>query len=476
MVILDGTIVNVALPSIQRSLDLSAADLSWVVNVYLIPFGGLLLLSGRLGDLFGRKRVFVSGLALFTAASLLCGLARDPATLLAARFAQGAGGAVASSVTLAMIVTMYPGARERAGAIGVYSFVQSAGGTLGLLLGGVLTQAAGWHWIFIVNVPIGAAAVLLARRGLAADQRAAPEAAWGTADDTGDSTGGGTDVLGALLVTTALMSAVFGVVEAGDHGFGSARALGPGIAALALLAAFLVRQTRAAVPLLPLRMFRHRDVAGALGTHTLLIGGMFGFQFLVVLYMRKVLGLDEVRTGLGLVPVSLLIGVMSLFAAPRLIARLGARTVLLAALLLIAGGLGLLGWVTADGRYLAEVFPATVPLGLGFGLAMPALAGLAMSGAGPEDSGLASGMFNTMQQVGSSLGLAILSTIAATHTATLLHAGAARPDALTDGYRLAFRVGCAFVLAAVAVATAVLRTPRPPEGRTDPATPGHTTA
>jgi MFS family permease len=272
------------------------------------------------------------------------------------------------------------------------------------------------------------------------------------------------------------MSAVFGVVEAGDHGFGSARALGPGIAALALLAAFLVRQTRAAVPLLPLRMFRHRDVSGALGTHTLLIGGMFGFQFLVVLYMRKVLGLDEVRTGLGLVPVSLLIGVMSLFAAPRLIARLGARTVLLAALLLIAGGLGLLGWVTADGRYLAEVFPATVPLGLGFGLAMPALAGLAMSGAGPEDSGLASGMFNTMQQVGSSLGLAILSTIAATHTATLLHAGAARPDALTDGYRLAFRVGCAFVLAAVAVATAVLRTPRPPEGRTDPATPGHTTA
>jgi MFS family permease len=189
-----------------------------------------------------------------------------------------------------------------------------------------------------------------------------------------------------------------------------------------------------------------------------------------------VLGLDEVRTGLGLVPVSLLIGVMSLFAAPRLIARLGARTVLLAALLLIAGGLGLLGWVTANGRYLAEVFPATVPLGLGFGLAMPALAGLAMSGAGPEDSGLASGMFNTMQQVGSSLGLAILSTIAATHTATLLHAGAARPDALTDGYRLAFRVGCAFVLAAVAVATAVLRTPRPPEGRTDPATPGHTTA
>ncbi|MFK0283493.1 DHA2 family efflux MFS transporter permease subunit [Streptomyces sp. NPDC090499] len=448
MVILDGTIVNVALPSIQDSLGFSSSNLGWVVNAYLIPFGGLLLLSGRLGDLFGRKRVFVTGLTVFTAASLLCGLAQNSAMLLIARFLQGVGGAVTSSVTLAMVVTMFTEPGERTKAIGVYSFVQSAGGTLGLLLGGVLTQTIGWHWIFFVNVPIGAVAVVMAQRNLRAAR--------------GTSQGRNTDALGAVLITAALMLAVYTIVEAADHGFGSARTLGLAFGVLVLLAAFLVHQARAADPLLPLRMFRFRNVSGALGTHTLMISGMFGFQFLVVLYMQNVLGFDEVQTGFGVVPVSLLIGVMSLLLAPRLIAGFGARSVLLVALVLIAGGLGILGRISADGAYFTDVFPATVPLGIGFGLAMPSLAGLAMSGATPRDSGLASGMFNTVQQVGASLGLAVLSTLAASHTSTLLHDGTELPDALTDGYRLAFRVGSCFVLGALVVAGAVLRTPPRP--------------
>ncbi|WP_214409504.1 MFS transporter [Sphaerisporangium fuscum] len=446
MVILDGTIVNVALPSIQRSLDFSQSGLGWVVNAYLIPFGGLLLLCGRMGDLLGRKQMFVTGLGVFTVASLLCGLARDPMMLLVARFLQGVGGAATSSVTLAMVVTMFAEPRARAGALGVYSFVQSAGGTLGLLLGGVLTQTISWHWIFFVNAPIGVMAMVAAVRVLRAER--------------GTGLGAGMDALGAALVTAALLVAVYTIVGITDRGWDSAHTLGFGLGALVLLAAFVVRQAKAADPLLPPRMFRVRNVPGALATHTLMISGMFSFQFLAVLYMQKVLGLDEVRTGAGVVPVSLLIGLMSLLVAPRLIARFGARTVLLVALTLIALGLGVLGQISADGTYATDVLPATFPLGVGFGLAMPSLAGLAMSGAAPRDSGLASGMFNTMQQVGSSLGLAILSTLAASHTDNLFAHGATQATALTGGYQLAFRVGACFVLAAIVVAAAVVRTPR----------------
>ncbi|MGV9388660.1 MFS transporter [Streptomyces olivaceus] len=451
MVILDGTIVNVALPSIQESLGFSPSNLGWVVNAYLIPFGGLLLLSGRVGDMVGRKRVFITGLIVFTLASLLCGLAQNPAMLLGARFVQGVGGAVTSSVTLAMVVTMFTEPKERARAIGVYSFVQSAGGTLGLLLGGVLTQAISWHWIFFVNVPIGVVAVFMAQRSLRAEE--------------GTGRGKSTDAFGAVLITAALMLAVYTIVGAADHGFGSTHTLGFGLGTLVLLATFVVRQAKARHPLLPPRMFKFRNVSGALGTHTLMVSGIFSFQFLAVLYMQNVLGFDEVQTGFGVLPVSLLIGLMSLFLAPRLVARIGPRSVLLVALVLIAGGLGFLGQISADGAYLTDVFPATVPLGIGFGLAMPSLAGLAMSGATPQDSGLASGMFNTMQQVGSSLGLAVLSTLAASHAGTLLGDGAARSEALTGGYQLAFRVGSCFVLGALVVAAAVLRNPpRPGNG------------
>ncbi|NED14659.1 MFS transporter [Streptomyces sp. SID9124] len=443
MVILDGTVVNVALPAVQRDLGFSPSGLAWVVNIYLVPFGGLLLLSGRLGDLIGRKRVFVAGLVLFTAASLLCGVSQDPATLLVSRFVQGVGGAVTSAGTLGMVVTLFPAARERAKAIGVYSFVQSAGGSLGLLAGGVLTQTLGWHWIFFINVPIGVVAALAAGRVLAPER--------------GAGLGRGADGAGALLVTSALMLGVYTIVGTASHGWASAHTLGFGAAALVLLAAFVVRQARAADPLLPLRVFRSRAVSGAMGIQALMVAGMFSFQFLCVLYLQKVLGFDEIRTGLGIFPVSVSIGALSLGLAPALIARFGPRTVLLPGLALIAAGLAVLGLVPADGSYTADVLPALLPLGIGFGLAMPSLATLAMSGATPEDSGIASGMFNTMQQIGSAFGLAVLSTLAASHADTLLGEGASTASALTSGYRLAFRTGSGLVAVALVLAAVVLR-------------------
>ncbi|MGI5340161.1 MFS transporter [Streptomyces sp. CA-181903] len=443
MVVLDGTIVSVALPSIQADLGYSPSGLAWVVNAYLVPFGGLLLLAGRVGDLAGRKRVFVTGLVLFTAASLLCGAATTPGLLLAARFLQGVGGAVTSAVTLGMVTALFPEPRERARAIGVYSFVQSAGGSTGLLAGGALTQALDWHWIFLVNLPVGVVASVLAVRMLRDDRRPGP--------------GGRTDVLGSLLVTSALTLGVYAIVGTADHGWGSAHTLGSVGGALALFAGFAVRQARAADPLLPPRVLRSRRTAGALAAQALMVAGMFGFQFLTVLYLREVLHLDQVGTGLGVFPVSVVIGALSLTAAPRLIGRFGPERVLVPALVLIAAGLALLGRVPAHGAYATDVLPALFPLGTGFALAMPSLATLAMSTAAPGDSGIASGLFNTAQQVGAVFGLAVLSTLASSRTAGLLDGGGATDEALAGGYRLAFRVGTLFVLGALAVAVTVLR-------------------
>ncbi|MFR9793885.1 MFS transporter [Streptomyces sp. MB22_4] len=443
MVILDGTIVNVALPAIQQDLGFSSSSLAWVVNIYLVPFGGLLLLSGRLGDLMGRKRIFITGLSLFTTASLLCGVSQDSATLLASRFVQGIGGAVTSAVTLGMVVTLFPQPKERAKAIGVYSFVQSAGGSLGLLAGGVLTQTISWHWIFFVNVPIGLVAALSAGRILESEH--------------GVGLGKGVDAVGALLVTCALMLGVYTIVETTSYGWASAHTLGFGAAALTLLLAFVTRQARASHPLLPLRVFRSRNVSGAMGIQALMVAGMFSFQFLCVLYLQKVLGFDEVHTGLGIFPVSLAIGALSLGFSPKLISRFGPRGVLLPGLFLITTGLAVLSRVPADGSYLVDVLPALLPLGIGFGLAMPSLATLAMSAATPQDSGIASGMFNTMQQIGSAFGLAALSTLAASHTNALLGDGANSTSALTGGYQFAFRVGSCVVAAALLLAATLLR-------------------
>src|SRR5829696_6424159 len=359
MVILDQTVITVALPSIQRELGFSPASLAWVINAYLIDFGGLLLLAGRLGDLIGRKRVFIGGLAVFTAASLLCGLATSPAMLIAARFVQGIGGATASAVILGMVVTLFPLPRERATAIGAYSAVQATGGTIGLLAGGVLTDVLSWHWIFFVNLPIGIAAVVLAARLLAAER--------------GGGVGAGADVAGAVLVTAALMLGVYTIVKVDDYGWGAAHTLGFGTAALVLLGGFLLREGTAANPLLPLSIFRSRTVAGANLVQFLLVAGMFGFQFVSVLYLQRVLGYGAMRSGLAMAPIAAAIGAISLGVSARLNTRFGERSVLLAGLALIVAGLTLLGRAPVGGAYGVDVLPAMLLIGVGFGMAMPAL-------------------------------------------------------------------------------------------------------
>ena len=453
MIILDGTIVTVALPSIQSDLGFSQSSLAWVVNAYLIAFGGLLLLAGRLGDLLGRRLMFLTGLALFTSASLLCGLAGSQEMLIGARFVQGVGGAMASAVILGMIVTMFPEPREQAKAIGVYSFVASAGASIGLLAGGVLTQGINWHWIFFVNIPIGIATAVLAVRVLAADR--------------GIGLAQGADVAGAVLVTAALMLGVFTIVEAADNGWGSAQTLGLGALALVLLAGFVVRQATAARPLMPLRVLRSRNVAGANLIQVLMVGGLFGMFVLGALYMQRVLGYDAVETGLAFLPVSVGIGALSVGLAPRLTMRFGARAVLIPSLVLLMAGLALFSRAPVDGDYVADILPTMVLFGIGAGMSFPALMTLAMSNASPSDAGLASGLVNTTQQVGGALGLAVLATLATTRTDGLLADGDGRAAALTGGYQLAFAVGAVLLAGAIVLAAVVLKPVAAPQGEAE---------
>ena len=444
MIVLDATVVNVALPSIQDDLGFSSSSLAWVVNAYLIAFGGLLLLSGRLGDLIGRKRVFLIGLGIFTGASLLCGAAQSQELLVGARFLQGLGGAMTSAVILGMIVTMFPEPREQAKAIGVYAFVASAGGAVGLLAGGILTEAINWHWIFLVNVPIGIATAVLAQRLLASDE--------------GIGFGEGADVLGALLITSALMLGVYTIVApAAEEGWGSGLTLGLGALALALLAAFLVREARAATPLMPLRIFRSRNVSGANAIQALSVAGMFGMFFMGALYLQRVLGYSALEIGLAFLPVTLIMGALSIRYSERLVMRFGARQTLMPGLVLIAAGLVLFTRAPVDGSYVEHVLPVMVLLGFGAGLSFPALMTLAMSGATQSDAGLASGLVNTSAQVGGALGLAVLATFSATRTEALQGSGAAAAAALNGGYHLAYAIGAALVLVALLVAATVLQ-------------------
>jgi EmrB/QacA subfamily drug resistance transporter len=450
MIILDGTIVTVALPSIQHDLGFSQSALAWVVNAYLIAFGGLLLLSGRLGDLIGRRRILVGGLTAFTAASLACGLADSAGLLITARFVQGAAGAMVSAVSLGMVIALYPDPSGRGRAMGVYSFVQSAGGVLGLLAGGVLTQAVNWHWIFFVNLPIGAAAAVLSLRLLPDDR---------PARGPGHPVRGA-DAPGAVLVTAALMLGVYTIVGTADHGWASASTGTFGAVSLALLAGFLVRQARAAQPLMPLRLFRSRLVTGANVVQALMVAGGFGFQFMVTLYLQRVLGYDPLRIGLAIAPTGLVIGVMSLVLSARLGARFGERAVLLPSLALFAGGFLLLARVPAGhASYLTDVLPATLVFGVAFGLAMPALMTLGMSDATPADSGLISGVFNTAQQIGAALGLAVLAALASARTDHLTAAGHSPAAALTGGYHLAFLVAAGLLAVATLAASVLLRAP-----------------
>jgi len=435
--------VNVALPSIQANLHFSQSALAWVVNAYLIAFGGLLLLVGRLGDLIGRRRIFLAGLAVFTTASLVCGLADSRGLLIGARFVQGVGGAMTSAVILGMIVTMFPRPSEQAKAIGVYSFVAAAGGAIGLLAGGVLTQAINWHWIFFVNLPIGIATGVLATRLLP--------------DDRGVGLQHGADAPGALLLVASLMLAVYTIVEAGHYGWGSAHTLGFGALALGLLAAFVLRQATAVQPLIPLRVFRSRTVTVANLMQVLMVAGMFGMFFLGALYLQRVLRYDAVEVGLAFLPVAVGIAALSLRVAAQFMMRFGAKPTLLAGLALVAAGLVVFRRAPVSAGYAIDVLPVMVLLGVGAGLVFPALMTLAMSAATPEDSGLASGLVNTTQQVGGALGLAVLATLATTRTGALQARGASSAVALTGGYHLAFTIAAILVLAAIAIGLVLLR-------------------
>jgi EmrB/QacA subfamily drug resistance transporter len=442
MIVLDQTIVNVALPSIQHDLKFSTSSLAWVVNAYLIAFGGLLLLAGRLGDLVGRKRVFLSGLAIFTVASALCGLADSQALLVGARFVQGAGGALTSSVILGMIVTMFPQPREQAKAMGVFSFVAAGGASIGLLAGGVLTQALDWHWIFFVNLPIGVLAMLAAVRVVVADQ--------------GIGVRAGADLPGATLVTGALMLAVYTIVKTSDYGWGSAHTLILGAVAVAVLAAFVAREATARTPLVPLRIFRSRNVTGANVVQMLMIAGMFGMFFLGAVYMQQVLGYGPLQVGLAYLPVAIAIGALSLFVTPQLNLKIGPRATLLPGLVLMVAGLLLFASAPVHADYLTRLLPVMVLLGVGAGLSFPSMMTIAMSGAEPHEAGLASGLVNTSMQVGGALGLAVLATLSASRAKDMLASGASSADAISSGLHLALVIGAGLVILAVVVAAAVL--------------------
>ncbi|MDP8947176.1 MAG: MFS transporter [Actinomycetota bacterium] len=447
MIVLDATVVNVALPAIQDYLGFSQSGLAWVVNAYLISFGGLLLLAGRFGDLISRRDVFLAGLGVFTVASLLCGIAQSQGMLVAARFVQGLGGAMITAVVLGMIVTMFPEPREQARAIGVFSFVASAGGSVGLIAGGVLTQGISWHWIFFINVPVGIATAVLALRLISRDK--------------GIGFGWGADGLGAVLITGSLMLGVYTIVEpAAELGWGADRTLVLGAAALALLVAFVVREATARNPLIPLRIFRSRNVTGANAIQALTVAGMFGMFFLGVLYLQRVLGYDALQTGLAFLPTTIVMGTLSVRYSERLIMSFGARRTLLPGLVLIAAGLALFARVPVDGNYATDVLPSTILLGIGIGTSFPALMTLAMSGATQSDAGLASGLVNTTVQVGAAVGLAVLATLSATRSERLIENGKITAAALTEGYQLSFLIGAGLVVVAIVVALTVLQPER----------------
>ncbi|MEV0110326.1 DHA2 family efflux MFS transporter permease subunit [Nocardia sp. NPDC050799] len=452
MTVLDGSIVTVALPEIQRDLGFGSAELSWTVNAYLIAFGGLLLLGGRLGDLFGRKTVFLIGNAVFTAASLVAGAATTPALLIGARFLQGVGSAFASAVALGILVTLFTDNRQRKVAIGVFGFTGAAGAAIGQVLGGVLTDAFGWHWIFLINVPIGLATVALAVAVLPADRA-----------------GGGVrraDLIGATLVTAGLMLGIYTVVGIESHGWTSSRTLGLAAVSLLLLAAFVIRQSRVADPLLPLRVFRSRAVSGANLVQMLTVSAMFAFQVLLALYLQRVLGYVALETGLAMLPAAVAIGGVSLFVSARLTLRFGERAVLITGLLLLLAAMVRLASVPVHASYPVDVLPVMALLA-GFGLVLPALTALGMSGAAADDAGLISGLFNTTQQIGMALGVAVLTTLAASRTGALAAAGASDAEALTGGYRTAFAVAAGLLVAALAATVTVLR----PAATVLPATP-----
>lgn len=429
MIVLDTTIVNVALPSIRTDLGFSETSLVWVVNAYMLTFGGFLLLGGRLGDLFGHRRMFLAGIALFTAASLACGVAPSQFALVAARAVQGLGGAVVSAVGLSLIMTLFPDPRDRARAMGVYGFVCAGGGSVGVLLGGVLTTLLDWRWIFLVNLPIGIAVALLCRALVPAGQRDATRTL---------------DWAGAVLATASLLLAVYAVVGANEAGWTSVRTLALLAAAVALGALFIAVERRVAQPLVPLTLFRHRNLAVANVSGVLWAAAMFAWFFMSALYMQLVLGYTPMQVGLSFLPGNLIMAFMSLGASARIVVRWGIPGPFAVGLLIAASGLALFARAPVGGSFLVDVFPAMVLLGIGAGIAFNPMLLAAMNDVEPGDAGLASGVVNTSFMMGGALGLAVLASVAAARSAQVQAGGAVEAVALNAGYQLAFLVGAAF--------------------------------
>ena len=443
LIVIDMTIVNVALPSIQRDLGFSPAGLAWVINAYLIAFAGFLLLAGRLGDLFGRKRIYLIGLGIFIGASVLCGLSFNQPMLIAARFIQGIGGATSSAVILAMIVTLFPKPDEQAKAFGVFSFVASAGAAVGLLAGGLITQAVSWHWIFFVNVPVGLVTAALSARLLESGR--------------GIGIGRGADVLGAALVTAALMLGVYTIVESSVYGLGSLHTIVFGGIALALLGAFVARQALARNPLLPLGVFASRKLSASNVVQALMTAAFFGFFFMGSLDLERVLGYGPMAIGLAFLPVAVVMGLFSIRFSALLINRFGPVAVLGAGQVVVAAALTMLALGPTNASYPIHLMVPLALLGLGGGLSFPSLTIIAMSDVRPADAGLASGILNTTGQVGGALGLAVLATLAGSRTLSLLHDGAGSAVALAGGYHLAWLVGAGTVVVTLALAVSLLR-------------------
>jgi EmrB/QacA subfamily drug resistance transporter len=443
MIVLDVTIVNVALPSIRADLGFSETSLAWVVNAYLITFGGFLLLGGRLGDLFGHRRLFLIGLSVFTLASLACGLASSQEFLVGARAVQGLGGAVVSVVALSLTMIMFTEPAERAKAMGIFGFVLSGGGTAGVLLGGVLTDLLSWNWIFLVNIPVGATVVVLSLLLLPAER--------------GPAGGGRLDVAGAVTVTASLMLAVYAIVNGNETGWTSGQTIGLLAAAAALLALFVGIEARTRSPLVPLGLFRLRNVSTANVVGILMAGGMFAAFFLSALYLQQVLGYTPLEVGLAYLPSTIVWGATSFALSDRLVLRFGIKRPLVVGLSLMALGILLFARAPVDGSFAVDVLPAMLLQGLGAGIGFNPILLAAMSDVKPSESGLASGIVNTSFMMGGALGLAVLASLAASRTDTLLASGEGELDALLGGYQLGFLVGALFAAAAAALGAVLLR-------------------
>lgn len=447
MVVVDITVVNVALPFVEKDLDFSPASLAWVVNSYLIAFGGLLMLAGRLGDLYGRRRILLLGLSVFVASSVVCGFAQDDIMLIVARFVQGAGGAMTTSVILATVVTMFTEPDERAKAIGFSTFVASSGLVIGLLAGGFLTQVLSWRWVFFVNVPLGITILFLAHRYVP--------------DSRGHRTSRSLDVAGAVLITSALMLIVYTIVKpAAEYGWTAGSTALTGCISIALLLAFVVRETTTAEPLMPLRVFASRNLSFGSLVQVLAVAGMFAKAFIGALFMQEVLGFGPLQIGVAFLPDAVFMGLFSLRYSHRLIARFGGKPVDVVGLAMMTLAIGLLAVAPAGGNYWIYLFPVFVVNGIGQGLAFPSNTGITMSGVKPEDAGLASGLANTAGQVGGAVGLAVLASLAASRTAHLTDQGHSELASLTAGFHLGFLVGSAALLLATIIAATVLRAPR----------------